>query len=82
VNDLIAIRGRAGTNMSESRHDGPRGKWQFSLFALMAAVTAFAFFLSMMKSVPSELWVGVGMVVAVAVGIGIAYYETYRKPPP
>ena len=65
--------------MSESPHDGPRGKWQFSLFALMAAVTAFAVLLSTMKSVPSELWVGVGMVVAVAIGIGSVLYEIYKK---
>jgi hypothetical protein len=68
--------------MSESPHDGPRGKWQFSLLALMAAVTAFAVLLSMMTSVPSESWVGAGMVIAVAVGIGNVLYETYRKPPP
>jgi hypothetical protein len=67
--------------MSDGSHDGPSGKWQFSLLALMAVVTGFAVLLSIMKSVPSELWVGVGILIAVAVGIGNAYYETYRKPP-
>ena len=42
----------------------------------MAVVTGFAVLLSMMKTIPSEFWIGTGLLVAVAIGLGNVLYET------
>jgi hypothetical protein len=67
--------------VDEGQENGLKQKWQFSLLALMAVVTGFAFLLSMMQSIPSELWIGAGILLAVFFGIGNSMYETFKKPP-
>ena len=61
--------------------DDPSPRRQFSLRTLLAVMTGFAFFLGMAKSIPSESWVGAGLVFAVIIGLGIALYDGCKKPP-